>query len=374
MAFNFKFSQLLFLLTFAFCLASITTIQAQTPQLSKKFAKKVTVEVSDVPIGSFLEGLAEEHKVSIQIDKEALAEDGLSVDDQISLSLKNVTLLTVVKLASESVGFAYLPSSNGIAITTIPKAAEILYVKQYSVPWILKLRDDITSVEEAIYTTTSGPWEVIDQEGGEFAAMSPSTFRVRQNWQNHQEIENLLFQFDSIIRGRGMFQGTPAELNMLKSLQKPTEVESTTSTLDESLKLILGQNEINYWIDRLELANEGLDLKEEVTLSGGKKSIAEHLQEAVTSHGLAMFIDGEVVRVTSSFAAEESMVIRVYDVRAQVRQVRSASGVQDVIQRTVGTGKWQEIDQDGGGIHAVGPLLAITQHRDGHKKIVELLK
>lgn len=363
------------------CLTLIVTqacsqvlLAQSAPQLNRKFAKRVTVEIKDEPIGKFLNDLAREHKVTIKIDSYKIAADGFSIDDTISLSLKNVSLLTVIKLASESLELTCLPEGSGLFVTTHPVAQDLLYERQYNVPWIRTLRVDASALTEAIYTTTSGPWLEIDQEGGEFTAVGPAAFRARQNWQNHQEMENLIFQFESIIRGKGEYRGSPAELEIMKLLQKNIEQSEGASTLSEYLNNLLAENGINFWIDNSELSNEGIASNVMIEFTPGKKSIFEHLSEALSPHGIVPYIDGEVVKITTTPAAKEELTIRVYDVRKQVRQVGTATAVQDVIEKTAGTGLWQNVDQDGGGIQEVGPLLAISQNRAGHRKLIELLK
>ena len=363
------------------CLTLIVTqvfsqavLAQSTPQLNRKFAKKVTVEIKDEPIGKFLNQLAEENKVTIEIDTEALADDGYSVDETISLSLKNVSLFTVVKLAGESLEFTCLPKGNGLFITTHLAAQDALYERQYNLPWIQMLRVDSRSVAAALEQTTPGPWMTIDGEGGEFTAIGPAAYKISQDWENHQVIESILLQIESIVRGRGVTVGSPAERAFMKSLQKSVDQVEGESTITEYLDKLLASNEINFWLDRSELSNEGIASDVMLNFSAGKRPVFAHLMEALKPHGMVPYVEGEVVKITTSLAAEASTVTRVYDVRKQVRQVGSTVAVIDVLQKTAGTGPWFGVEMEGGEVGEVGPLIIIEHNRQAHQVIQEALK
>lgn len=349
-------------------------VAQSTPQVNKKFAKKVSVEVSDVRIGEFLLGLAEDHKVSIEVDNYGIAADGFSIDNPISLRLNDVTLLTVIKLASETVGLTCSPKGAGVFVSTPISAREVLDEKQYNLPWIHNMRVDARSLAAAIETTTPGPWMTIDAEGGEFTAIAHAAFKISQNWENHREIANILFQIASIVRGKGQQQISPFEIATLKSLTKSVEVPSLTEPLDEFLQRLLVKNGINLWIDRMELNNEGIKLDVPTQSSPTKQPISSHLAEALQPHQLIAYVDGEVVKISTIEADNETMVTRVYDVRQQVRQLGSTAAVADALMKTPGTEDWFAIAATGGEIEEIGPLLVIRHHRKAHDVIRKSLQ
>lgn len=364
-----------FFLIVAVTLSFSQDLPAQAiPQVNRKFAKKVSVEIQDEPIGKFLNDLAQQHKVKIEIDKASLAEEGLSEKDQISLKLKDVSLFSVVDLASESSGLAVLPKGPGLVVTTQIAADEALYVKQYNLPWIRLMRIVPHDVVEAIEITTPGPWMTIDAEGGEFLAISFDALRVSQNWENHQIMENVFSQISDIVSGKGVTHESPSELAILKTLQKSVEPAESEPTINELLDQLLTQNGINYWIDHAELSNKGISLDSKVTLTGRKKMIIEHLRVALKPHDIVPFVENEVVKLTTTEAAAVETTTRVYDVRKQVRQTGSTSEVINVLQMMERTAPWVVIEQIGGEASSIGPLLLIEHHREAHQVIREALK
>lgn len=349
--------------------------QAQsTPQLNKKFAKKVTVDVKSEGIGVFCEKLSQEHKVLIQIDVAGLADDGISLDDSISLSLKRVSLYTVLQLAADSLGLTCVPQGSGLQLTTYPVMEERLYEQQYTFPGVAQLNFDSRNFADVMQLTTTGPWAEIEQVGGEFTAFAPTAFKVMQNWRTHQEIGYVMAELQSIISGRGQLPRPLSEQLLAKSIAKSLELAPEELPLHEFLDKLLGAHALNYWIDLTELSNEGIQANGQISIAGGKRSIYEHLSGTLESLDLVPLIDGEVIKITTKIKAAELLIVRVYDVRKQVRQVGTPEGVAEIVMQTAGTGPWQKIDQAGGDVAEVGPLLVIRQTRKSHQKIADLLK
>ncbi len=345
-----------------------------TANLNRKFATKVTVEVESEPISDFFKRMSKEHKVVIDVDKEAPTKKGFSLDDPISLSLKEVSLFTALKLAAESLDFVCIPQGKKVHVTTYTAMREKLYEQQYSFPWLRPLNIDPRNLAEKIEYTTAGPWFQLDAEGGDFSTFAQTAFKVTQNWENHQQISQILAGLQSIISGRGQLKRNPNEVRIEKALQTLVEIEAGEQPLETVLSQLLTENEINSWVDTSELRKERIKLSDSVKIMGGKKRIVEHLAELLSPLKLAAFIDGEVVKISTQYVFEESMVVRVYDVRKQIVKVGTAEAVADILIKNEDTGIWFPVDQVGGNYGDVGPLLVILHTNRAHKIISGMLK
>ncbi len=360
----------------------VQTSQAQsTLNVNRKFAKKVTVNVTDEGIEEFLNQVSREHKVSIELDKTTLTEEGFSPDDTFSLSLKEVSLFTVVSLASHSVGLTCYPKGNGLIVTTAPAMMRDFFEKRYNYPFLRVVNFDPDSIPDTLQHTTTGLWEeimIVSPESGlrvgRHAQSGPFSIHVLQSWEVHKQIGQVFIELESIVRGKGQYIGTPPEQAIMKALQKRTEQAADETPLDDYLNNLADETSVNFWIDQEALSDEGIDSNVAITLTSGERTIFEHLTEALNAHSLVPYTEGEVVKITTALAEKELMLTKVYDVRKQVRQLGSVDAVRDVIQKTAGTGKWMDINQEGGDMSAIGPLLVIMQPRSGHHKIADILK
>jgi hypothetical protein len=79
---------------------------------------------------SFLRGY---HKVNIWIDRQSVIDEGVALDQPITLKLAGVTLRSVLKLLLEPVQLTYVVEDNVLKITTCAKANEKLLTRTYPV-------------------------------------------------------------------------------------------------------------------------------------------------------------------------------------------------------------------------------------------------
>ncbi len=98
-------------------------------------ALKDTTEVqfTDQPLKDALEYLEDLHKIEIWIDQPALADAGISTDQQVNLVMSGITLRSALRLLLEPLQLTYVIEDEVMKITTQEKADEKMSTRVYPV-------------------------------------------------------------------------------------------------------------------------------------------------------------------------------------------------------------------------------------------------
>ena len=92
-----------------------------------------TVEFLDLPLEDAITFLKEYHNINIYIDKPTLTDEGVAIDQPVTLKLAGVTFRSVLKLLLEPVQLTYVIEDEVMKITTSAKAGEKLQTRVYPV-------------------------------------------------------------------------------------------------------------------------------------------------------------------------------------------------------------------------------------------------
>tara|TARA_R110002095_G_scaffold185829_4_gene163048 strand:+ start:2510 stop:3418 length:909 start_codon:yes stop_codon:yes gene_type:complete len=87
-----------------------------------------------------------------------LAEEGLTEDDSVSISLSNVSLKTALELILEPMGLTYVVDRDVVIITTKIKASSLLKTRVYPVADFGTTPEDYAALDLAIRNTGLGKW------------------------------------------------------------------------------------------------------------------------------------------------------------------------------------------------------------------------
>ncbi len=102
-------------------------------KIRRTLSKPTTVEFLDLPLEDCITFLKEYHNINIWIDKATLADEGVALDQPVTLNLAGVTLRSVLKLLLEPVQLTYVIEDEVLKITTTTKAEEKLTTRVYPV-------------------------------------------------------------------------------------------------------------------------------------------------------------------------------------------------------------------------------------------------
>ncbi len=150
----------------------------------------------DNPLEECMEFLADAHGIPIWLDKQALQDEGITTDQQITLVMSGITLQTALSLTLDPIGLTHITEDGVLKITTQAKACERMSTRVYPVADLVdsgaSLRDYDTLIT-LIENNSSGKWMAIDQEGGVVDPFpNARSVLIRQTQKVHREIEGLL--------------------------------------------------------------------------------------------------------------------------------------------------------------------------------------
>ncbi len=102
-------------------------------KIRRALDQPTTVEFLDLPLEDAITFLKEYHNINIYIDKATLTDEGVAIDQPVTLKLAGVTLRSVLKLLLEPVQLTYVIEDEVMKITTSAKAGEKLQTRVYPV-------------------------------------------------------------------------------------------------------------------------------------------------------------------------------------------------------------------------------------------------
>ncbi len=102
-------------------------------KIRRAYDRPTNVEWQELALEDCITFLAEFHGINIILDKTKLTEEGVALDQPITLKLQGVTLRSVLKLLLEPVQLTYMVENEVMKITTSASAADKLSTRVYPV-------------------------------------------------------------------------------------------------------------------------------------------------------------------------------------------------------------------------------------------------
>lgn len=135
-------------------------------KITAALGKRVSVDWKDKPIS---EAIAEVGKLGgfpVLVDKQALHDEGIMLDSQVRLRLKNVTLEAVCEIFLEPLALTYVIQDEVMRITTPSKAEEMLATRVYDLSKLVQLAHAWTArvEKQAIQNGVEHPFELLNRD------------------------------------------------------------------------------------------------------------------------------------------------------------------------------------------------------------------
>src|SRR5262249_53549131 len=99
-----------------------------------------------------------------------------------------------------------------------------------------------------------------------------------------------------------------------QSLDKPTTVDFQETGLEDAINFLKDYHDINIWIDKTVLADEGVQLDTPVTLKLAGVSMRSVLKLLLEPSQLTWLIEDEVMKIATASRAGAKLSVRVYPV------------------------------------------------------------
>lgn len=129
-------------------------------RIQHKLGKETSMTAVSLPLVEFFHQLSSMHEIPIVVDRRALEEIGLSAEEPVTISLNNVSLRSLLRLALREFDLTYMIKDEVLQITTIESAEQNLIVRAYTIPGIFVPKAD--DLVKALQTTViPEAWDLI---------------------------------------------------------------------------------------------------------------------------------------------------------------------------------------------------------------------
>ena len=221
-------------------------------------------------------------------------------------------------------------------------------------------------------------WESTDGQGGT-VTVGRGRLIVRQQHQVHFQIRELLQAVEEyVVRGakvKSILIARPGyphdeDAAILKRLAEPRDISVKEVPLDKILAELANEGQYRLWIDKEALSADGIDLKQQVTLTLTGMSLDTVLHKLLEPLLLTFVIDEGTLIVMTMVKADEGMPTRVY-FTGDIPEARSGTDLLTAIQEAT-SGRWLE-GEPGTLWRAVPDWLVVRQTQRCHREIAEML-
>ncbi|MCA9052605.1 MAG: serine protease [Planctomycetaceae bacterium] len=345
-------------------------LSAESQRIRNALAKPVTLDLRDQPLTKLLESLARDHSLNVVLDTAGLQECGLTEQQPVSLDVTDVPLGTALRLLLEPLGLGLRVEDEVLKITSGERARGIS-TRVYD---LSPLMEDEVSHEATLLrytellrrTVAPDSW---DEAGGPGAASHSAATRsvvVRQSPAVHHEIARLLGNLERVRAGEAAIQPAPwppstAEATVQKRLQSSqVTIELSEAPLTDVADVIRQTAGVNVWIDPTGLLEAGVPPDTRIVWTSAPESnLATELERLLRPVGLAYSIDDGVVVISSPGRCSGAATTEAYPVANLLASAepfspavdlrRLASMVEDEVDATTWAahGGWGRIEWDG---------------------------
>ena len=353
--------------------------------------------------------LADQHKARIRIDHNAI-ESGQS-SKPITLSASGLPLSQVLNRAMQGPELAWTIHQGDIVVTTVDKlpfetrvyrlsrlrqleskraiphvpdrATQQMGFGNINVPINVPFSpsgDDSEHFVRLLQEAIAVRWRDVDGEGGKLSLFG-ELLVARQTYHAHQQIGLLLKAVEAALaREPGsptLLVMPPAEsqrfLAAQKGLRRELKLKLMLTPLDEFVKTIAKQTELEVFIDHSALATANISESIELNLLDGQYPAHQALKIALEPAALIAVIDEGAIRITTPERAEKFYLTVVYDIADLVRSEEDVQPLIQLLQESAG-GPWKDTDGEGGTLTDLpGGLFVIRQSDSVHTQIALLL-
>ncbi len=349
-------------------------------------------------------------KIPIIFDQRALDNVGLGSDTPITISIRGVTLKSVLQIMLGELDLAYVVRDEVLSITTRDAAENELDTRLYPVadlalvgtsPMIMtrpasrfeRLCDLIrTNVVPNSWDEVGGPGSIVSRDEWDCLVVS-------QTLEVHSSMEALL---NTIRRARSVGRSSAPELNagdergpmrvmdeaeraarthIEKALASEANLDFIDTPLQDIVNSLQDQFSIPILIDRKALDDVGLAGDTPVTMSLQGVSLRSALRIMLKNLELVYTLEDAVLKITTPEAAENRLARCVFQVADLTAPATGPGGTGDsfdslmaVITTTIAPDSWEQVGGPGA-MTAVAPwgLLVVSQTDDVQEQIGGLL-
>ena len=368
------------------------------------------VDFQETPLSEVAAFLRETYKIPIIIDKRALDDVGLGSDTPVTISLRGISLRSLLRLMLRELDLTYVVRDQVLKITTPEEAENELIKRVYAVadlaperrpPLVVGTPSQRYDTIVEVFTSIVAPntWDEVGGAGSIEVFEPWGILAVSQTSENHEALESLLAAMRKAQRltvnanteadyapvAAVQEAQTAAHAKIEQALDAVTKLDFSETPLQEVVQFLTDTYGIPVLIDRRALDDVGLGSDTPVTISLEGVSLRAALRLLVRDLDLTYLVADEVLKITTPEEAEKELKTMVYpvpDFLASPPEPGSTPkhGVDfdslfDLLESTIEPDSWDAVG-GAGVLEAVEPwgLLVISQTEEVQEEISSLLQ
>ncbi len=395
---------------------------AATPaEIDAWLREPVEVMFEDTPLQDAVGFIAQKTGTNIMIDEQALAEEGVAIDEPINRAGQPVAGARLLDRILPPLGLTWIVDDDLVKVTTLIAAEDILVTRTYPVGDLLEYAkkhrteaagegpfselqpvqfgvggcggfgasgylppispDAPTWLISTLQNYTSGPWIPVDGTGGSISYVN-NNLVIRQTHKVQTEIDQLLkalVQFTKrefpakSVEIHPPYYATDEDQRVKKALVKVVSAKCKDMPIHEFLDEMGEKLGVPVNIDEPAWTEEGIAIDEPVNVDLKDMPAGSLLKVKLDPLGLTALVEDGQLYVTTNIAAEERLVTAVYDVR-DLDQNKYRGQVLTNLLTNETSGPWINIDGTGGSVAApLDGLLVVRQTQKVRNQVAGIL-
>jgi hypothetical protein len=151
------------------------------------------LDFADTPLEEVINFLQDQYEIPMQIDSAALDEHGISVDEPVTISLRNVSLRSALRLMLKQLQLTAVVDNEVLVITTSEDADTRIKVCVYDVRDLIDGQAQIALSELTdVITSCVSPESWAESRRGSIRSYPPNLLVIAQPQRVHEQIQGLL--------------------------------------------------------------------------------------------------------------------------------------------------------------------------------------
>ena len=346
--------------------------------LPESLAQPIDLELTEVTLEYAMQVISDRSGVPVQIDSEQLDNEGVTIEEPVTLKSEGVPLYLVLETLFDNVAgvrLRWVMESGVLRVTTESDPDSQMVTNAYN---LRDLLERSVSTEEVINTIPhfcDGEWFGVKASDGTWA-MFGDTMVVHHTARAHRVLSALLEAIRADARERRV--GEPlihAELE--QRIDQIVDVGFPYTTFSDVVDAFNQDYDIHLRFDIEEMQNEGITPDEDVRFPQAElplRTVLRLMLKDVAGVELRAVIHNGVILITSLDRADELTPVRIYDVSDLTAADGRRMGSLITIARELAEAARSDTDVPIGRIDSLDDQLIVRHTERGHERIRELLK
>jgi len=312
--------------------------------MPQKIAARATVDFSDSSLREVLDWLRDEQGLVVLLEKNALAEKGISLSEPLSDQLNDAPIYLLLNRL-RSLGLDWYFENEILHITTEEIAEEQLQLQSYNIGDLLDAGYHEDDINDTITSSVKpDSWEEVGGPGV-YRTLGDVVF-VRQTNDLQRQVQGLLAGLRK--HGRQTFTyDPPANLKLQQKLTEKVSVNFEDTPLVVAVEKLAADAKVDLRLDKSELREKRIRDREPVTLSLTDHDLATVLRAMLLDLKLTWVLQDGVLWITSTEKADSISKTAIYDVRDLCRDGSESDALADAITSQAQPDAWAEVGGPG---------------------------